>query len=33
MNALPNLGAIVHVGDGYDTVDVDEARTLGVGLS
>jgi lactate dehydrogenase-like 2-hydroxyacid dehydrogenase len=33
MNALPNLGAIVHVGDGYDTIDVDEARTLGVGVS
>jgi len=26
MNALPNLGAIVHEGDGYDTIDVDEAR-------
>jgi hypothetical protein len=33
MNALPNLGAIVHVGDGYDTIDVDAARTLGVGVS
>jgi lactate dehydrogenase-like 2-hydroxyacid dehydrogenase len=33
MNALPNLGAIVHVGAGYDTVDVDEARMLGIGVS
>ena len=33
MNALPNLGAIVHVGAGYDTIDVDEARTLGIGVS
>ena len=33
MNALPNLGAIVHFGDGYDTIDVDEASRLGIGVS
>jgi lactate dehydrogenase-like 2-hydroxyacid dehydrogenase len=33
MGALPNLGAIVHYGAGYDTVDVDVARRLGVGVS
>lgn len=33
MYALPNLGAIVHYGDGYDTVDIDTARTLGIGVS
>jgi lactate dehydrogenase-like 2-hydroxyacid dehydrogenase len=33
MNALPNLGAIVHLGDGYDTIDVDEASRLGIGVS
>ena len=31
--ALPNLGAIIHHGDGYDTVDVDAAQQLGIGLS
>jgi lactate dehydrogenase-like 2-hydroxyacid dehydrogenase len=33
MGALPNLGAIVHYLDGYDTIDVDTARRLGIGLS
>src|SRR3954467_14809996 len=33
MEALPNLGAIVHHGAGYDTVDVDAARRLGIGVS
>jgi lactate dehydrogenase-like 2-hydroxyacid dehydrogenase len=33
MKALPNLGAIVHHGAGYDTIDVDAARRLGIGLS
>jgi lactate dehydrogenase-like 2-hydroxyacid dehydrogenase len=33
MKALPNLGAIVHLGDGYDTIDVDEASQLGIGVS
>jgi hypothetical protein len=33
MERLPNLGAIVHFGDGYDTVDVDAARRLGIGVS
>jgi lactate dehydrogenase-like 2-hydroxyacid dehydrogenase len=33
MNALPNLGAIVHHGAGYDTIDVDAARRLGIGVS
>jgi lactate dehydrogenase-like 2-hydroxyacid dehydrogenase len=33
MEALPNLGAIVHQGAGYDTVDVDAARRLGIGVS
>jgi lactate dehydrogenase-like 2-hydroxyacid dehydrogenase len=33
MNALPNLGAIVHQGAGYDTIDVDAARRLGIGVS
>ena len=33
MKALPNLGAIVHHGAGYDTIDVDEARRLGIGVS
>ncbi len=33
MNSLPRLGAIVHFGDGYDTVDVDEASRLGIGVS
>ena len=26
MGALPNLGAIVHYTDGYDTIDIDAAR-------
>jgi hypothetical protein len=33
MNALQNLGAIVNFGAGYDTIDVDAARRLGVGVS
>jgi lactate dehydrogenase-like 2-hydroxyacid dehydrogenase len=33
MNALPSLGAIVHQGAGYDTIDVDAARRLGIGVS
>src|SRR5258708_5704815 len=33
MKALPNLGAIVHHGVGYDTIDVDAARRLGIGVS
>lgn len=33
MGRLPNLGAIVHFGDGYDTVDIDTARRLGIGVS
>src|ERR1700731_417374 len=33
MEALPNLGAIVHQGAGYDTIDVDAARRLGIGVS
>jgi lactate dehydrogenase-like 2-hydroxyacid dehydrogenase len=33
MEALPNLGAIVHHGAGYDSVDVDAVRRLGIGLS
>ena len=33
MKALPNLGAIVHQGAGYDTIDVDAARRLGIGVS
>jgi lactate dehydrogenase-like 2-hydroxyacid dehydrogenase len=33
MKALPNLGAIVHYGAGYDTVDIDSARRLGIGVS
>jgi lactate dehydrogenase-like 2-hydroxyacid dehydrogenase len=30
---LPHLGAIVHHGAGYDTIDVDVARRLGIGVS
>jgi lactate dehydrogenase-like 2-hydroxyacid dehydrogenase len=30
---LPNLGAIVHFGVGYDTTDVDEAAKRGIGVS
>lgn len=33
MTPLPNLGAIVHFGDGYDNIDVDAARRLGIGVS
>jgi lactate dehydrogenase-like 2-hydroxyacid dehydrogenase len=33
MEALPNLGAIVHQGVGYETIDVDAARRLGIGVS
>jgi hypothetical protein len=33
MKALPNLGAIVHQGVGYDTIDVGAARGLGIGVS
>jgi lactate dehydrogenase-like 2-hydroxyacid dehydrogenase len=33
MERLPNLGAVVHQGAGYDTVDVDAARRLGIGVS
>ncbi|HZA09889.1 2-hydroxyacid dehydrogenase [Mycobacterium sp.] len=33
MAALPNLGAIVHYGVGYDNVDIDAARRLGIGVS
>jgi lactate dehydrogenase-like 2-hydroxyacid dehydrogenase len=33
MDALPNLGAIIHYMDGYDTIDIDAARRLGIGVS
>ncbi|EME19704.1 D-Lactate dehydrogenase-related dehydrogenase [Rhodococcus triatomae BKS 15-14] len=33
MDALPNLGAVVHFGVGYDSTDVDRAGELGVGVS
>ena len=33
MGALPNLGAIIHYMDGYDTIDIDTARRLGIGVS
>lgn len=33
MEALPNLGVVVHYGAGYDTVDIAAARRLGVGVS
>jgi lactate dehydrogenase-like 2-hydroxyacid dehydrogenase len=33
MGALPNLGAIIHYQDGYDTIDIDTARRLGIGVS
>jgi lactate dehydrogenase-like 2-hydroxyacid dehydrogenase len=33
MAALPNLGAVVNFGVGYDTTDVDEAAARGVGVS
>ena len=33
MKTLPNLGAIVQQGAGYDTIDIDTARRLGIGVS
>jgi lactate dehydrogenase-like 2-hydroxyacid dehydrogenase len=33
MKHLPNLGAIVHFGVGYDTTDVDAAAARGIGVS
>ncbi|MGP4055694.1 2-hydroxyacid dehydrogenase [Mycobacterium sp. 4D054] len=33
MDALPNLGAVVNFGVGYDTTDVDAAATRGIGVS
>jgi lactate dehydrogenase-like 2-hydroxyacid dehydrogenase len=33
MCALPNLGAIIHWLDGYETIDIDTARRLGIGVS
>jgi lactate dehydrogenase-like 2-hydroxyacid dehydrogenase len=33
LGALPNLGAIIHHGDGYDMIDVDAAQRLGIGVS
>lgn len=33
MSALPNLGAIVNFGVGYDTTDVDAAAARGIGVS
>jgi lactate dehydrogenase-like 2-hydroxyacid dehydrogenase len=33
MAALPNLGAIMRQGVGYDNIDVDAARRLGIGVS
>lgn len=33
MGALPSLGAIIHFRDGYDTIDIDTARRLGIGVS
>jgi lactate dehydrogenase-like 2-hydroxyacid dehydrogenase len=33
MGALPNLGAIIHWLDGYETIDIDTARRLGIGVS
>jgi lactate dehydrogenase-like 2-hydroxyacid dehydrogenase len=33
MAALPNLGAVVNFGVGYDTTDIDEATRRGVGVS
>jgi lactate dehydrogenase-like 2-hydroxyacid dehydrogenase len=33
MQALPGLGAVVLLTDGYDDVDVDTARRLGIGVS
>jgi lactate dehydrogenase-like 2-hydroxyacid dehydrogenase len=33
INALPNLGAIIHYGDGYETIDVRAASRRGIGVS
>jgi lactate dehydrogenase-like 2-hydroxyacid dehydrogenase len=33
MGALPNLGGIIHWLDGYETIDIDAARRLGIGVS
>ncbi len=33
MKALPNLGAIVNYGAGFDSIDVEEAHRLGIGVS
>ncbi|CAN5755434.1 2-hydroxyacid dehydrogenase [soil metagenome] len=33
IDALPNLGAIVHFGVGYDTTDIDAAAARGIGVS
>ncbi|MGB6512748.1 2-hydroxyacid dehydrogenase [Mycobacterium sp.] len=33
MGALPNLGAIIHYQDGYETIDIATARRLGIGVS
>jgi len=33
IGALPNLGAIVHYGDGHETVDTDAASRRGIGVS
>ena len=33
MGALPNLGAIIHWLDGYETIDIAAARQLGIGVS
>ena len=33
MSALPNLGAVVNFGVGYDTTDVDAAAAAGIGVS
>lgn len=33
MSALPNLGAVVNFGVGYDTTDVDAAAARGIGVS
>jgi lactate dehydrogenase-like 2-hydroxyacid dehydrogenase len=33
MSALPNLGAVINFGVGYDTTDVDAAEKRGVGVS
>ena len=33
MSALPNLGAVINFGVGYDTTDIDAAGTRGVGVS